>query len=88
MSWVCEITEDAEEDLRHLPKAIQKRVARVLTQMEADPFAGNVKALQGKAWKSIYRRRMGNYRLIFSADHPQQKLFVLRILIRSGSTYQ
>jgi mRNA interferase RelE/StbE len=88
MSWVYELTRDAEEDLRDLPKAIQKRVARVLTQMEADPLAGNVKALQGKTWQGVYRRRIGDYRLIFRADHPQQKVFVLRILIRSGGTYQ
>jgi mRNA-degrading endonuclease RelE of RelBE toxin-antitoxin system len=35
MSWVCELTEDAERDVRELPKAIQKRVARMLTQMES-----------------------------------------------------
>jgi mRNA-degrading endonuclease RelE of RelBE toxin-antitoxin system len=38
MNWVCELTEDAEQDLRKLPKAIQKRVARVLAQMESNPF--------------------------------------------------
>ena len=30
MSWICELTEDAKRDLRDLPKAIQKRVARTL----------------------------------------------------------
>ena len=47
MSWVCELTQDAEQDLRKLPKAIQKRVARVVTQMTSDPFQGNVKAIKG-----------------------------------------
>ena len=48
MSWACELTKDAEQDLRRLPKAIQKRVARTLAQMESDPFQGNVKALHGQ----------------------------------------
>ena len=56
MSWVCELTEDAERDVRELPKAIQKRVARVLTQMESDPFQGDVKALHGEEWKGVFRR--------------------------------
>jgi len=43
MSWVCELTEDAKKDLDDVPKAIQKRVARVLAQMETDPFQGTVK---------------------------------------------
>jgi hypothetical protein len=51
MTWACELTEDAERDLRSLPKGIQKRVARTLTQMAADPFAANVKALKGDEWR-------------------------------------
>ena len=45
MSWVCELTEDAKNDLRDVSKAIQERVARVMMQMATDPFQGNVKAL-------------------------------------------
>jgi mRNA-degrading endonuclease RelE of RelBE toxin-antitoxin system len=88
MSWVCELTEDAEQDLRKLPKAIQKRVARVLTQMESDPFQGNVKALRGEEWKGVFRRRIGDYRLLFVADHETRTVSVLRVLLRSGKTYR
>ena len=45
-------------------------------------------ALQGKAWKGIYRRRIGDYRVLFTADYTNHKVLVLRILIRSGDTYQ
>jgi len=44
-----------KQDLRGLPNAIQKRVARVLTQMASDPFQGNAKALQGADWKGVFR---------------------------------
>ena len=88
MSWVSSLTSDAEEDLRELPKAIQKRVARTLEQMERDPLQGNVKALQGQEWRGVFRRRIGDYRLLFTLDHQKQTITVLRILIRSGNTYQ
>ena len=88
MSWVCELTEDAQEDIRGLPKPIQKRVARVLTQMASDPFQGNVKALQGQEWKGVFRRRMGDYRLLFTADRGKETVHVLRVLLRSGKTYR
>jgi mRNA-degrading endonuclease RelE of RelBE toxin-antitoxin system len=88
MSWVCELTEGATRDLRNLPKAIQKRAARVLTQMAADPFQGNVKALEGEEWKGVFRRRMGDYRLLFTADREKRTVHVLRILLRSGKTYR
>ena len=60
MSWVCELSEDAAKDLRDLPKSIQKRVARVFTQMAPDPFTGDVKALQREEWKDVFRRRIGD----------------------------
>jgi mRNA-degrading endonuclease RelE of RelBE toxin-antitoxin system len=60
MNWTCEFTEDAKRDLHGLPKAIQKRVARVLGQMADDPFQGNVKALKDDAWRGVCRRRIGD----------------------------
>ncbi len=88
MSWVCEFSEDAQKDLQDLPKAIQKRVARVMTQMAADPFQGNVKALQGEEWKGVLRRRIGDYRLLFRADRKNYAVSVVRILPRSRKTYR
>ena len=88
MSWVCEFTEDAERDLRNLPKAIQKRVARVMIQMASDPFQGDVKSLQGEEWKSIFRRRIGDYRILFTTDRETEIVRVLRILLRSSKTYR
>ena len=88
MSWVCELSEDAEKDLRDLPKAIQNRIARVFTQMASDPFRGNVKALKCEEWKSVFRRRIGDYRILFTADRKDEIVHVLRILLRSGKTYR
>jgi mRNA-degrading endonuclease RelE of RelBE toxin-antitoxin system len=88
MSWVCEFSEDAEKDLRDLPKAIQKRVARVIAQMATDPFQGNVKALRGEEWKGVFRRRIGDYRMLFTADRQKNAVSVVRILLRSGKTYR
>lgn len=88
MSWICELAEDARKDLREVPKAIQERVARVMMQMSTDPFQGNVKALRGKEWRGVFRRRIGDYRLLFSANREQGTVTVLRILLRSGETYR
>jgi mRNA-degrading endonuclease RelE of RelBE toxin-antitoxin system len=88
MSWVCEFSADAEKDLEDLPKAIQQRVARVMTQMAIDPFQGNVIALQGDDWKGVFRRRIGDYRLLFKAVHEKKSVTVVRILLRSGKTYR
>ena len=87
MNWACELTEDAERDLRNLPRNIQRRVTRVLDQMTADPFQGDVKALKGPEWRGMYRRRIGSYRILFTVGQGTQTAFVVRILIRSEKTY-
>jgi mRNA-degrading endonuclease RelE of RelBE toxin-antitoxin system len=67
VNWVCKFSANAEQDLRGAPKAIQKRVARVLSQMSSDPFQGNVKPLKGAEWKGVFRRRIGDYPADLSA---------------------
>jgi mRNA-degrading endonuclease RelE of RelBE toxin-antitoxin system len=69
-------------------RPFKKRVARVLTQMATDPFQGNVKALQGKEWKGVFRRRIGDYRLFFIADYAKKLVVIQQISLRSGKTYR
>ena len=88
MNWACELTDDAKRDLHDLPNAVQKRVARMLDQMQGDPFQGDVKALWGDEWKGVFRRRLGDYRVLFIPDRGQHIVRVLRIVIRSGKTYR
>jgi mRNA-degrading endonuclease RelE of RelBE toxin-antitoxin system len=88
MSWVCDLTDDAKRDLRDLPKSIQKRVARALDQMQTNPFQGDVRALQGDEWKGVFRRRLGDYRVLFLPDSEQLIVRVLRIVIRARKTYR
>lgn len=87
MSWAFEFTPHAREDLENLPKAIQKRVSRVTAQMAADPFHGDVKALQGPQWNGVYRRRIGDYRILFTVDRADKVGVVHQISLRSGKTY-
>jgi mRNA-degrading endonuclease RelE of RelBE toxin-antitoxin system len=88
MSWACELTEDAQKDLRDLPRTVQARIARVLDQMTTDLFQSGIKSLHGKEWRGVFRRRIGSYRILFTADHTKHTVTVIRILIRSKGTYR
>jgi len=88
MTWACELTEAAQKDLKELPRKVQERVARTLDQMAADPFQGDIRALQGKEWKGIFRRRIGSYRILFLTNEKKRTVSVVRILIRSEKTYR
>ena len=54
----------------------------------SDPFLGNVKALQGEEWKDVFRRRIGDYRILFTTERKKEIVHVLRILLCSGKTYR
>jgi mRNA-degrading endonuclease RelE of RelBE toxin-antitoxin system len=58
--------------------------------MSIDPFQADVKALRGPAWKGVFRRRIGDYRMLFttggSEAHPT--VTIVRILARSEDTYK
>lgn len=88
MSWICELTQNSKEDLEALPKGIQKRIARTLAQLSVDPFRGDVKALQGPEWRGVFRRRLGDYRLLFTVDRAKQVVTIHQISKRSGNTYR
>jgi mRNA-degrading endonuclease RelE of RelBE toxin-antitoxin system len=88
MTWACELTEDAERDLLDLPRDVQRRVAHALDRVAVNPFQGDLKALKGPEWRGVLRRRVGSYRILFTADHSRQLVSVLRILRRSEKTYR
>jgi len=88
MNWSIELSDQAEKQLKKLPRNILSQVGKSIDAMEKDPFAGNVKALKGKEWEGWFRKRVGNYRIIFSLDHSTHQLQVASILPRSEKTYK
>jgi mRNA-degrading endonuclease RelE of RelBE toxin-antitoxin system len=88
VKWAYELTHAAQKDLKDLPGKVRERVARTLDEMALDPFQGDVKALRGKEWKGIFRRRIGSYRILFLANTSTRIVSVVRILIRSEKTYR
>lgn len=87
MSWGFSVMPDAKADLKRLPSSVRTRFTRTLDKMAADPFQGNVKALSGQEWKNVFRRRIGDYRILFTVNHQEQMVYILRVLIRSKDTY-
>jgi mRNA-degrading endonuclease RelE of RelBE toxin-antitoxin system len=53
--------------------------------MQEDPFRGDLKRIKGKP--SAWRRRVGNYRVLFDLDFETQKIAVHGILRRTTTSY-
>ena len=75
MSWAAELSDSARHDLKRLPSKDLLRIMRAIGEMETDPIGGDVRPFCGPQWRGRYRKRVGNYRIIFSADHAQNCLY-------------
>jgi len=88
MNWVVRIADDAQAFIDALPQKARRQVTGSISQMEGDPFQGDVKALQGSIWKGFYRKRAGDYRIIFCAHRAERIVDVNWVLAKSEKTYR
>jgi mRNA interferase RelE/StbE len=78
---------DAQAVYLNADKALAKKIARCLQQLEQTPLLHpNVKALKGD-YAGYYRYRIGDYRVIYSVDEEIVKVFVLTI-VKRGEAYE
>jgi mRNA interferase RelE/StbE len=86
MTWNLEITGPAQKDFKKLPQKDQARVREALIAMQLDPFQGDIKRLKGKP--TAWRRRVGNYRIIYDLYFDERLIVVEGILRRTSTTYE
>ena len=85
MKWNLQLTDPARKDFRNLPPKDQARVKAALIAMEQGPFRGDIKRLKGKP--SGWRRRAGNYRIIYDVYFEQHLIVIAGIVRRTSTTY-
>jgi mRNA interferase RelE/StbE len=74
---------DAQKVYINANKALAKKIARCLQQLEQTPRSHpNVKALKGD-YAGSYRYRIGEYRVIYLVDDKLVQVFVVAIAHRS-----
>jgi mRNA interferase RelE/StbE len=85
MAWNLHITGPAQKEFQKLPAKDQARVKDALLAMQQDPFSGDIKRLKGQA--AAWRRRVGNYRIVYDLHVQEQRIVVAGILRRTSTTY-
>jgi mRNA interferase RelE/StbE len=85
MSWAVTVSNRARRNLKRVPAADQQRIMTALDAMQSDPLAGDVVKLAGQ---DAFRRRVGNYRIIFGIDFKAFVVGVLDIQRRTTTTYR
>ena len=85
MEWVIVFSNRAGKNLRRVPAADRARLFAAIDAMRANPLAGDVVKLKGQA---AFRRRIGNYRIIFSIDFRGLAVGIADIQRRTTTTYR
>ncbi len=86
MRWGLVITSPAGRGLRKVPRADLEHINDALDEMCADPYSGDIKFLRGASGPT-FRRRVGDWRILFELDKKQQSIVVLAVRRRGSKTY-
>jgi mRNA-degrading endonuclease RelE of RelBE toxin-antitoxin system len=68
-----------------MPAADRRRVLAALEAMEHDPFSGDIVRL--KAQPVAWRRRVGDWRILFDVELGKSRVLVHDVLRRTSTTY-
>jgi len=83
--WELVVTRPAEKSLGKLPAKDRAKIQSALLEMRENPFVGDIARL--KAQPSAWRRRVGNYRILYDIVPENVRIVVTGILRRTSTTY-
>lgn len=81
--YEIELTAAARRDLKRLPRDILERIDACLRALAEDPKQPGVVKLAGE--DCLYRRRVGDYRIIFQRRDEERLLVIARIRHRKDA---
>ncbi|MBI2676751.1 MAG: type II toxin-antitoxin system RelE/ParE family toxin [Candidatus Yanofskybacteria bacterium] len=81
--WSVVVRKSAEKQLDRLSKSAQVKIILALETFKSNPFSGDIANLKD----SIWRRRVGSYRITFELIKFRRIIYVIEIKRRTTTTY-
>lgn len=78
-SYSVELTKSAKKDLRKLPKKIQIRIIEALKMLGVNPLSELLKVKKLRGEDSLYRIRVGDYRIVYTVENKKLVILVIKI---------
>ncbi len=73
MSYHIKVRPSAEKEIRQLDSTIQGRIIKAINALIDEPRGQHVKKLRNK---NAYRRRVGDYRILFEINDAESKVII------------
>jgi mRNA-degrading endonuclease RelE of RelBE toxin-antitoxin system len=84
--WTLLTADRAQKILARAPRHERDRLRAELDAIKRDPFGSNTQRLHG-ALEHSYRRRVGDYRILYTVAVPARLITVTEITRRTSTTY-
>jgi mRNA-degrading endonuclease RelE of RelBE toxin-antitoxin system len=86
MRWDLHVAGPARKQLERMPAKDRERILAVFVTMRENPFQGDIQHLKNQA--SAFRRRVGDWRILFDPDPGRHLVVVTAIERRTTTTYR
>ncbi len=86
MSWKIKIAKRVLKEIKHIPKKGAKRLLVILEELKENPYQGDIEKIKGE--ENVWRRRIGNYRILYEIIPKQKDIYVFQIRRRTTTTYR
>lgn len=86
MRWEIKIARRALKEIKRIPKKDAERLLFVLEGLIENPYQGDIEKIRGE--DNIWRRRVGNYRILYQILPEQKYIEVFDVRRRTTTTYR
>ena len=83
--WRIAVHREAKRELRRLPRRILQSALEGIHVLADDPYPAGCSKLKGH--ESLYRIRVGDWRIVYAVDSAERTITVLRVASR-GEVYR
>ena len=86
MEWKVKIAKRVLKEMKRIPQKDAKRLLFVLEKLKENPYQGDIEKIKGE--DSVWRRRVGNYRILYEVISKKMCIDVFHIRRRTSTTYR
>lgn len=84
-NWVLQIDPIVLKTVKRFPQKDTKRIVSAIESLPTNPYAGDIQKMAGE--KSVWRRRIGAYRIFFELITDEKVIHVFHVERRTTKTY-
>jgi mRNA interferase RelE/StbE len=85
MTWEWKIDQSARKQMLKIPRKDAIRIVEAIEAFDSGPFSGDIEKIKGE--DTVWRRRIGNYRIFYEVYAEQKITHIFKVARRGSHTY-